>query len=188
MLGFTVEVYRFMKIIGKDADMVRKRCAVIYAILTLFLISGICLSQTLPKAKTLTVSSSSATISAEPEIGQISDATKSEKTLAKEQNSTYILSKSSPSRTTSAVTVYDFTTGSDKYYGGTVGAKELETGVWGMIAGDVDQNGIISAADRVEVFTSSGFGYLDEDVDLSGIINAVDRVISGSASGFSPVP
>ncbi|MCB9219930.1 MAG: hypothetical protein H6610_10790 [Ignavibacteriales bacterium] len=36
------------------------------------------------------------------------------------------------------VVTYDFTTGSDKYYGTTAAAKEVSTGVWAMIAGDAN--------------------------------------------------
>ena len=38
---------------------------------------------------------------------------------------------------------YDFTTNVDQYYGGTNGAIQLESNVWGMIAGDADGDGEI---------------------------------------------
>ena len=42
---------------------------------------------------------------------------------------------------------YDFTTGIDKYYGADYGAIELEPGVWGMIAGDGNNDGGIYGED-----------------------------------------
>ena len=93
-----------------------------------------------------------------------------------------------PRWNSSSALSYDFTDGPTKYYLGTVGCRELETGVWGMISGDVDESKIINAIDRVQVYSASGFDYYVEDLDLSGIINATDRVIISTASGFSGVP
>ena len=146
-------------------------------ILILLLTSGICLSQTLPKAKTLTLSSSSDTNVKEPEIEQNSDATQGQKTLAKEPNSTYILTKHTPNRSVSAVTVYDFTTGSDKYYGGASGAKELETGVWGMISGDASGNGQIQNDDKNDYWMDElgTGGYVASDFNLNGQVQNDDK-------------
>ncbi|MEZ5083806.1 MAG: M14 family zinc carboxypeptidase [Bacteroidales bacterium] len=44
--------------------------------------------------------------------------------------------------------VYDFTTGSDKVYGGTDGCKEISPGIWGMIGGDANADGTIDGFDK----------------------------------------
>ncbi len=71
---------------------------------------------------------------------------------------------------------YDFTTGSDKYYG-TNGTKEVEAGVWGMIAGDTNADGFIDASDYTgpdnENFQS---GYLTSDTNMDGFVDASDFV------------
>ncbi|MCD4697065.1 MAG: lamin tail domain-containing protein, partial [Bacteroidales bacterium] len=49
------------------------------------------------------------------------------------------------------VVSYDFSTGSDKVYGGSIdGYKELETGVWGMVAGDINADGVIDQLDNTD--------------------------------------
>ena len=80
--------------------------------------------------------------------------------------------------TTSAV--YDFTTGLDKYYGGS--AKEVATGTFGLWAGDVTANGIVkyngSGNDRLPILTRVGgtdvnaslAGYYAEDVNMNGTV------------------
>jgi hypothetical protein len=83
-----------------------------------------------------------------------------------------------------SVTTYDFTTGSDKYYG-TDGAKELEPGVWGMWAGDVNGDGILKYSDidndRLEILirlgyiqTSTTTGYYNEDINMDGEVRYSD--------------
>jgi len=83
-------------------------------------------------------------------------------------------------------TVYNFTNSGQTY--GTGGDKELETGVYGMIAGDVNDSGHISAADRISVWEANGFGYLVNDINQSGHISAADRIMMETANGFSTVP
>ena len=72
--------------------------------------------------------------------------------------------------TTSAVT-YDFTTGQDKFYGGDQGAVQLETGVWGMIAGDANGDGIVkyngSDNDKNAILGENVYSFL-EFVDSNG--------------------
>jgi len=85
-------------------------------------------------------------------------------------------------------TVYDFTTGSGQFYGNRA-AKELESGVWGMIVGDVNQTGHVSASDRNAVQTTSGSGgYFVQDLNLDGEISSLDHTMIESATGFSGVP
>jgi hypothetical protein len=79
---------------------------------------------------------------------------------------------------------YDFTTGSDKYYG-TDGAKELEPGVWGMWAGDVNGDGVIKYSDidndRLQMLIKLGYvqtstttGYYNEDINMDGEVRYSD--------------
>jgi len=70
---------------------------------------------------------------------------------------------------TDRVMSYDFTTASSCYYGGTNGCVELETGVWGMIAGDADGDGKITETDRAIIQQQAGkTGYLPGDLNLDG--------------------
>ena len=57
---------------------------------------------------------------------------------------------------TNILTTYDFTTGPDKYYGGTNACVQLESGVWGMIGGDADGDGKITDVDRQIVSQQMG--------------------------------
>lgn len=90
---------------------------------------------------------------------------------------------------TNAVT-YDFTTGSDKYYGGASGAVEIEAGVWGMIAGDVNQSGIITNSDKDLINTEVNLsGYYDSDVNMSGIVTNSDKdLINANVNKSTQVP
>ncbi len=73
---------------------------------------------------------------------------------------------------------WDFTTGSGQVYGGTTGYKMLETGVWGMVAGDINVDGIINTADK----TPSGWkmdagkkGYLGADLNMNIQVSNKDK-------------
>ncbi len=73
-------------------------------------------------------------------------------------------------------TTYDFTTGSDKYYGGAAGAKELQSGVWGMIAGDSNGSGIVTSSDKDPINTNlNSNGYYSSDINMSGIVSSADK-------------
>jgi hypothetical protein len=70
----------------------------------------------------------------------------------------------------SGTVVYDFSTGSDKVYGGATGYKLLETGVWGMATGDINADGSINTTDK----SPSGWkidagkkGYLGSDLNMN---------------------
>ena len=77
------------------------------------------------------------------------------------------------------VATYDFTTGSGQYYGGASGAVEVEAGVWGMIAGDANSDGVVDAVDknsfwRVENGTTYDYSKYS-DFNLDGNLDAVDK-------------
>jgi hypothetical protein len=76
---------------------------------------------------------------------------------------------------TNTVVSYDFTTGADKYYGGTNACVELEPGVWGLIGGDADGDGRITPVDRTIVERQQGIaGYLQGDLNLDGKVDRGD--------------
>ena len=80
-------------------------------------------------------------------------------------------------------TTYDFTTGSDKYYG-TNGAKELQSGVWGMIAGDGNGDGSIDAQDYNLYKSNQGNeGYESADYNLDGGNYAEDYTLFKNNQG-----
>jgi hypothetical protein len=86
--------------------------------------------------------------------------------------------------------LYDFTTGSGQYYGGVNAAKDLGSGVWGMIAGDVDGNGGIGASDLISVLAAVGsLAYDINDVDMNGGVGASDLILCLSNVGqISQIP
>ncbi len=72
---------------------------------------------------------------------------------------------------------YDFSTGADKVVGGTAGYKQLSGGVFGMVSGDGNANGIIETADRLNVWlqTAGNSGYLMGDFSLNGQVANQDK-------------
>jgi hypothetical protein len=76
---------------------------------------------------------------------------------------------------TNVLTAYDFTVSANRYLGGSNACVELEPGVWGMIAGDCDGDGKITAADRAIVEGQMGkTGYLSGDLNLDGKVDGED--------------
>ncbi len=72
-------------------------------------------------------------------------------------------------------TSYDFTTGSDKFYGTGIGIKELKTNVWGMVAGDANGNNYISNDDYSLYKASQGNeGYEGADFNMDTGVYAED--------------
>jgi len=86
---------------------------------------------------------------------------------------------------TSSVTVsetdgfysYDFTTDADKAIGGIRVQKELNTGIWGTMAGDGDANGQIDNKDKNDVWYQqhNAVGYLSGDFDMNRQVSDVDK-------------
>ena len=78
------------------------------------------------------------------------------------------------------LTTYNFTTGSGQFYGGTAGAKQIDTSpiIWGMVAGNADntdQNCFASDLAKIKTNILSGsYGYLGSDIDLDGHVFASD--------------
>lgn len=76
-----------------------------------------------------------------------------------------------------SIRVADFSNGSTALYSTTAQAT-LSAGVYGMIAGDIDQNGVVSASDRSEAWNDrNATGYRTADVGLNGLVSAADRSV-----------
>ncbi|MBL7104731.1 MAG: hypothetical protein ISS18_10400 [Bacteroidales bacterium] len=72
---------------------------------------------------------------------------------------------------------YDFTTGEDKVYGGMLGHKELEPGVWGLISGDGNADGEIQNNDKVDVWVAErgNIGYYSGDFNMNHEVYNEDK-------------
>ncbi|MBN3034826.1 MAG: choice-of-anchor D domain-containing protein [Bacteroidales bacterium] len=84
------------------------------------------------------------------------------------------------------VFTYDFSTGEGQAYGGSLGHKQVEPGLWGMMGGDGDCDGQIGNGDKIDVWVqqSGQSGYLYGDFNLDGQVNNGDKVeVWGPNSG-----
>ncbi len=72
--------------------------------------------------------------------------------------------------------LYNFTSGSTQFYGSN-GAKEIDTGIWGMIAGDADGNGQVQTSDKNDYWwvDTGTAGYKSSDFDLNGQVQTSDK-------------
>ncbi|NVO20869.1 MAG: fibronectin type III domain-containing protein [Bacteroidetes bacterium] len=81
---------------------------------------------------------------------------------------------------------YDFTSDGLKAYSGNM--KLMPDGFWVLFGGDVNQDGIIDAADMILIDNPAAElvnGYLPEDVDGNGIVDSADiDIVEGNASLF----
>jgi len=112
--------------------------------------------------------------------------------VVRHRNHLAVMSATAQPLNGSSALSYDFTDNSNKVYGGTNGAAELETDVWGMITGDANNNEEVQADDketiwRVYVGLS---GYRPSDFNLNGEVQADDKEIywRANAGKGSQVP
>ncbi len=72
---------------------------------------------------------------------------------------------------------YDFTSGADQAYGGTLAQKELVPGIYGMIGGDGNADGVIDNNDKISIWMilAGKKGYEPGDYNLDGQINNKDK-------------
>ncbi len=77
----------------------------------------------------------------------------------------------------SGIYAYDFRSGIDKAYPGTLSLKELASGTWGMISGDSDASGMVNQDDKTVLWeTKTGLqGYLGSDLNLDTEVNNQDK-------------
>ncbi|MCD4744892.1 MAG: hypothetical protein K8R58_01170, partial [Bacteroidales bacterium] len=83
---------------------------------------------------------------------------------------------------------YNFSTGENQVYGGSLGHKEIGTGVWGMVGGDGNPDGQITNSDKVDVWViqSGNSGYFTGDFNLNSQVNNSDKIevwLPNSGSG-----
>jgi hypothetical protein len=81
--------------------------------------------------------------------------------------------------TASTVSTYDFTMGSGQFFGGSLGAIELNTSPvrWGMIAGNANGDSDITTSDYnlwLPENNSAAFGYKATDMNLDGNVTTSD--------------
>ncbi len=113
--------------------------------------------------------------------------------VIKHRNHLSIMSQDSIQLNSNSSSLYDFTIGSDKFYG-TGGAKELKTNVWGMWAGDINQNGEITTSDYTLWYNSArtgDSGYKDNDCNLNAQVTTSDYTIwynNARAGASSAIP
>lgn len=83
----------------------------------------------------------------------------------------------SPLPLSKGVYSYDFTAEESAVFSGGIGFKELAPGVWGMVSGDGDADGVVGIEDKSTAWnTNSGLpGYLQGDYNLDGEINNIDK-------------
>jgi hypothetical protein len=64
---------------------------------------------------------------------------------------------------------------------GNAGMLEVSPGVWAMIKGDVNKDGLVNSTDLVNLAPKSAIGYSNEylnfDVNMDGLVNSTDLII-----------
>ncbi|MBN3035134.1 MAG: right-handed parallel beta-helix repeat-containing protein [Bacteroidales bacterium] len=80
---------------------------------------------------------------------------------------------------------YDFSSGMNQVYGGPLGHRELEPGIFGMAGGDGDASGTIGNPDKIDVWAlqAGNSGYYPGDYDMNGEVNNMDKVDIWYANG-----
>jgi hypothetical protein len=113
--------------------------------------------------------------------------------IIKHRNHLSIMSADAVSLNYTGSTLYDFTSSNIQFYG-TGGTKQLESGVWGMWSGDIDQDGEITTSDYTIWYNSAragDSGYQTTDINLDGEVTTSDYTIwynNARAGASSEVP
>lgn len=73
---------------------------------------------------------------------------------------------------------YDFASGENQVYGGSLGHKEITSGVWGMIVGDAYTDGQINNKDKNEVWLiqQGVSGYKEGDFNMDSQVDSSDKI------------
>ncbi len=104
--------------------------------------------------------------------------------VIKHRNHLAVMSANTVALSSGSSSLYDFTTGSDKYYGAS--AKLLESGIYGLYTGDTDASGTVDANDRSATWNNrNSNGYYSSDCDLSGTVDANDRSVTWNNRNLS---
>jgi hypothetical protein len=113
--------------------------------------------------------------------------------VLKHRNHGRIMSQARVSLQKGSSNLYDFTSGSGQFHSSGE-AVELETGVWGMWTGDINQDGQVTTSDYVFWYNSSyagESGYRISDLNQDALINIDDFQlwsVSAQAGNMSAVP
>lgn len=90
------------------------------------------------------------------------------------------------------ILTFDFTTSSDNAFGGLAGYKELEPGIFGMVGGDADGDGIVQASDKDiswnEQAGKSGYNTADFDLNTQVANNDKNDIWLPNSGSGSQVP
>jgi YD repeat-containing protein len=74
------------------------------------------------------------------------------------------------------VYAYDFSIGSGQAYGDAAAHKEIAPGIWGMVNGDGNPDGLIAGSDKEVWISSAGtVGYIQADFNLDGEVDNRDK-------------
>lgn len=74
------------------------------------------------------------------------------------------------------VYTYDFSIAASQVHGGSDGHKDIGAGVWGMIAGDANQDNLVNMIDKTQWAAFAGkAGYISADMNLDGEVNNPDK-------------
>jgi hypothetical protein len=102
----------------------------------------------------------------------------------KHRNHLAVMSAAEETLNHASASLFDFSTGTGQYAGAD--AKLLETGVYGLYAGDANGSGTVDASDRSAAWNDRNqSGYLNADCDLSGAVDASDRSITWNNRNMS---
>ncbi|NQT24380.1 S8 family serine peptidase [candidate division KSB1 bacterium] len=96
--------------------------------------------------------------------------------VVRHRNHLAVMSTAAQALDTSPTSQYNFTTALTQYYGADADrAKEVETGVWGLNAGDGNESGIVTISDaNLAITNRDDVGYHISDYNLSGIVTISD--------------
>jgi len=109
-------------------------------------------------------------------------------TVIRHRNHLAVMSAAAQTLSAGSSTLYDFTTGLDKFYGSD--ATLLESGVWGMYGGDCDGNGTVTFADKDPInLNVDSSGYLGCDSKNNGTVTFADKdLVNMNVDKASKVP
>ena len=110
----------------------------------------------------------------------------------KHRNHINVISPNSVGASTASLVSYDFSENENKYYS-SHSTLELESGVWGIRSGDINQDGEVTTFDYTMWYSSARVGlegYEVADVNLDGVVTTADYTLwyNSARSGASARP
>jgi hypothetical protein len=77
---------------------------------------------------------------------------------------------------TAKTATYDYTLSASRYYDGTSVAKELSSGIWGLLTGDANEDGYINNVDKNDYWVpkNGNSGYYPADFNMNGTVDSTD--------------